>query len=313
MALTIASLVCLIIVGLGGTNKHNDSLNNLYFFRANTTDINVNATDINIPHNALTDAILNQTTSAAKSALDIKDFYRVSLWNYCAGDFDNGNDKVTYCSPHTNEFWFNPIEVWGLNNSVTDQLFSKQLRDGLDAYKEVAKWMFVAYIIALVSTIAEILVGFFALFSRWGSLATTIVSSVSSFFLIAFALTATILYATLTGTFNDAVKKYNIHGSLGHDMYVVVWLAVAFSFGAGLFWLFSSCCCSGRSNRIKYGDTTGRRNTVYEPLDEPQGGRGYGPVNFQSGPGYQAPHHDVPLNDVGNKGTAYEPYRRADV
>ncbi|KAI4127971.1 MAG: hypothetical protein LQ338_002937 [Usnochroma carphineum] len=317
MALTIASLVCLIIVGLGGTNKDNSNLNNLYFFRANTTDIVVTPEDLgedigkNIPHNALTDAIINQTTNAAKTALGVKDFYHISLWNYCAGDLDNGKDKVTYCSPHKNEFWFNPVEVWGLNNTNIDHLFSKELRDGLNAYRITAKWMFIAYIVALVSTIVEILVGFFALFSRLGSLATTIVSTISSFFLIAFALTATILYATLMGSFNEALKKYNIHGSLGHSMYVVAWLAVAFSFGAGIFWLFSSCCCSGRSNKIKYGDASGKKG-AYERVDSPYGHR-EGPANFQTGPGYQAPHHGVPLGNFGQKNTAYEPYRSADV
>ncbi|KAL8951988.1 MAG: hypothetical protein Q9222_002080 [Ikaeria aurantiellina] len=311
MALTIASLICLIIVALGGTNKNSDTYNNLYFFRANTTDINVDPSDLNIPHNALTDALLNQTTDVVKDAVGVKDFYHVSLWNYCSGDFDNGTDKVTFCSPRRNEFWFNPVEVWGLNNTGVDQIFSKELRHGLDVYKTTAKWMFVAYVVALVATIVEILVGFFALFSRWGSLATTIVSTISSLFVFVFALTATILYATLMGSFNDAVKKYNVHGSLGHDMYVVMWLAVAFSLGAGMFWLFSSCCCSGRSNRIKYGDNSGR-NGSYERVESPYPRRD-GPVNFQTGPGFQPPHHGVPLNQVGNKGTAYEPYRTTNV
>ncbi|KAL9602452.1 MAG: hypothetical protein Q9219_001877 [cf. Caloplaca sp. 3 TL-2023] len=319
MAFTIASLICLIIVALGGTNKSSSSLNNLYFFRANTTDIVVRPSDISasIPSNPLTDALLNQTTDLAKEALDVKDFYHVSLWNYCAGDFDSGRDKVTYCSPHKNEFWFDPVEVWGLNHTVTDRLFSKELRDGLNAYRTAAKWMFIAYIVALVSTIAEILVGFLALFSRLGSLATTIVSCISSFFLLAFALTSTILYAVLMGAFNDALKKNNIHGSLGRSMYVTVWLAVAFSLAAGVFWLFSSCCCSGRSNRVIYGDESGGkgRKGTYERVDSPFYGQREGAMNFHEGPGFQAPapHHGVPLNQVGKRDTAYEPYRRVDV
>ncbi|KAL8997641.1 MAG: hypothetical protein Q9169_003120 [Polycauliona sp. 2 TL-2023] len=313
MALTIASLVCLIIVGLGGTNKNNANYNNLYFFRANTTNINVTPENlgIDIPNNPLTDAIINKTTDAAKEALDVKDFYHVSLWNYCAGDFDNGQDKVTYCSPRQNQFWFNPVEVWGLNNTGVEKLFSDELRTGLKAYQKAAKWMFIAYVVAIVATIVEIFVGIFALFSRLGSLATTIVSTVSSLFLIGFALTATILYSTLMGSFNEAVKQYNIRGSLGHNMFVVTWLAVAFSFGAGLFWLVSSCCCSGRSNKIKYGDESGRKGK-YERVDSPYGNRNSA-AHFQSGPGYQAPHHGVPLNNVSNKQTAYEPYRTANV
>ncbi len=330
MALTIASLVCLIIVGLGGTNKDNASFNNLYFFRANTSHIDVTPSDLNLPSNPLTDGILNDTTSAATSALGVKNFYHVGLWNYCSGDFTKDNnggmtDHVTFCSPHQNEFWFNPVEVWGLNNTGIDKLFSKELRDGLNTYKTAAKWMFIAYIVALISTIVEILVGFLALFSRLGSLATTIVSTISSFFVIAFALTSTILYATLTGTFNNALKKYNIHGNLGHSVYVDVWLAVAFSFGAGLFWLFSSCCCSGRSDRIKgYGDGESRRKFrdqqgpyQYERVESPiRGGQGYGAPQkgYQSGPGFQAPnaHHGVPLGNVQTRGTAYEPFRHEE-
>ncbi|MCJ1276401.1 hypothetical protein MMC21_004206 [Puttea exsequens] len=328
MALTIASLVCLIIVGLGGTNKNNSSFNNLYFFRANTSDINVDPSLINLPSNDITDKLGNITGGTVKAALDIKDFYHVHLWNYCDGDFGTNStggvsESVTYCSPHTNEFWFNPVSVWGLNNTGVDQFFSKELRAGLATYKTVTKWMFIAYIVALISTIAEILVGFLALFSRLGSVATTIVSTISSLFVVGFALTSTILYATLASTFNSALKKYSIHGSLGHSIYVAIWLAVAFSWAAGLFWLFSSCCCSGRSDRIKgYGDEPGRRRMrhrdapyQYERVESPiRGGLGYGTPQqkFQGGPGFQAPnaHHAMPLGNVGQqRGTAYEPFR----
>ncbi len=324
MALTIASLVCLIIVALGGTNKNNSSFNNLYFFRANTSDITINPSDLNLPDSVTANlpagaaSILDGTTKAATSALGVAEFYHISLWNYCSGSFTKNStggvsDHVTYCSPHQNEFWFNPVEVWHLNNTVVDQLLSKELKAGLNTYKTVAKWMFIAFIVALISTIVEILVGFFALFSRWGSLATTIVSTISTFFVIAFALTSTILYATLTGTFNNALKKYNIHGNMGHSVYVTVWLAVAFSLAAGLFWLFSSCCCSGRSERIKgYGDGPSRRKFrdeqgpyQYERVESPlRGGQGYGAP-------YQTPnaHHGMPLGNVGTKGTAYEPFR----
>ena len=311
MALTIASLVCLVLVGLGGTNKSNATYNNLYFFRANTSTITVDPKDLSLPSNELTNAILGQTTSAVKEALHVYDFYHVSLWNYCAGNFTNAasngssSDNVTYCSAHTNEFWFNPVDVWGLNNTGVDQLFSKELRDGLSAYQTTAKWMFVAYVVALIATLVEILVGFFALFSRLGSLATTIVSSVSSLFFVAFALTSTILYSVLTGTFNDALTKYDIHGNLGHDIYVLVWLGAAFSLGAGVFWLFSSCCCSGRSDRIKgYGDDRGSRDHKYDRVGSPMPLQGYGQP---AAAGYPSSHHMGPVG--AQRQTSYEPFR----
>ena len=313
MAMTIASLVCLVIVGLGGTNKNSDSLNGLYFFRANTSDINVKPSDINLPSNPLTDAILNETTDVAKKAIGIKDFYHVALWNYCDGDFTKNksggwNDHVTFCSPRKSEFWFDPVEVWNLNQTLADHVFSKELKDGLDAYKTASKWMYIAYIVAVISTAVEIVIGISALFSRLGSLATTIVSTVSSVFVVGFALTATILYSTLAGAFNSALKKYNVHGSLGHDIYVWTWLAVLFSFGAGFFWLISSCCCSGRSDRIKGYEDGGRRGAkpvpyVYERMPSPMPAQ---PANFHQGVGYQ--QHGTPLGNM-QRGTAYEPYR----
>lgn len=314
MAATIMSLVSLIVVGMGGTNKDSSALNNLYFFRANTSNIAVNGSLIDLPSNPLTDAILGKASNdVAQKALNIKDFYHVSLWNYCSGDFEKNstgglNDDVSYCSPRQKQFWFNPVDVWHLNNTATDKFFSKELRNGLKAYQSVAKWMYIAYIIAVISTAAEILVGFTALFSRAGSLATTIVSTVSSIFTIAFALTATILYATLTGVFNNALKQYRIRGSMGRTIYIWVWLSVLFSFTAGLFWLFSSCCCSGRSDRIKgYSDGRGggrmRRGKeapyTYERMPSPQ-------------PGFHPAHGGVPMKNMQpGKHTAYEPFRQA--
>lgn len=307
MALTIASLVCLIIVGLGGTNKSNATFNDLYFFRANTSSIVVDPRNLSLPENALTNAVIGEATTAVKDALHVYDFYHVSLWNYCAGNFTNGADNVTFCSPHTNEFWFNPVEVWGLNNTGVDQFFSAELRNGLAAYETTTKWMFIAYMVALIATILEILVGFAALFSRLGSLATTLVSVVSSLFYIAFALTSTILYSVLAGTFNTALTKYNIHGNLGHNIYVAVWLGTAFSLGAGLFWMFSSCCCSGRSDSIKgYGDPRPSRSHKYDRVSSPlppAGGFAYGQ------PGYQQPssHNMGPVG--AQRQTSYEPFR----
>ena len=314
MVLTLISLGLLITVSLGGTNKSNDTLNKLYFFRANTSDFN--ATNEDFTDKAL--ELLTQNNATSVNTTTVYDFYHVSLWNYCAGNFtnstaskDNTNDDVTFCSKHTNEFWFNPVEVWGLNQSVADQLFGKALNDGLKAYRAVAKWMFISYLVAIIATIVEVLVGFLALFSRWGSLATTIVSSVSSFFLLAFALTATILYATLTGTFNTALKKYNIHASVGHNIFVILWLAVAFSLASGLFWLFSSCCCSGRSDKIKgYGDNASRKGVkaertpyTYERVESPFLGQ---TGNAGPAPAY---HQNVPMDNMGHKATSYEPFR----
>lgn len=339
MVLTIASLGLLVAVGLGSTNKNNDGLNNLYFIRANTSSINATNSNIDIPDNFLTKALLNNTSNTASTNTTvIKDFYHVGLWNYCSGDFKNNSksfddknadntDAVTNCTSRKAQFWFNPVEVWGLNQTEADAIFGKELNNGLKAYKSVAKWMYISYIVTIIATAVEVVVGFFALFSRWGSLATTIVSSISSLFLMSFALTSTILYSTLVGTFNHALTKYNIHGTVGHNMFVIIWLAVLLSWASGLFWLFSSCCCSGRSDRIKgYGDpSSGKKNKNggfrgrnapynYERVESPfLGGNNQHPQPsyHQSPPNPQ--FQGVPMQSMGQKNTAYEPFRHEAV
>lgn len=75
--------------------------------------------------------------------------------------------------------------------------------------------------------------------------------------------------------------------------------------------MLSSCCCSGRSNRIKYGDGPSRSRFRdaqgpygYEQVGEPHAG-------YKTGPGFQ-----VPLQNrgtaTGTTSTAYEPFRHEE-
>jgi hypothetical protein len=57
-----------------------------------------------------------------------------------------------------------------------------------------------------------------------------------------------VLFATLTGALETILHPYGIKLSMGDHALVVTWLSVLFSWAATLFWLFSVCCCSGRSN-----------------------------------------------------------------
>lgn len=114
---------------------------------------------------------------AADSSGKIRDFYTVGLWNYCYGDSKDGKDVVDKCSPRKTKFWFDPKEVWELPDNA-EELYPKALNNGLNSYKKAAGWMFIAYIVAIAATAAEILIGITAIFSRWGSFATTICSAV---------------------------------------------------------------------------------------------------------------------------------------
>ena len=88
------------------------------------------------------------------------------------------------------------MQVWGLNDSAIRQYVPKELDNGLSIYSKVVKFMFTIYVVAIATTAAEVLIGIFAIFSRWGSCVTTIISSVCSLLLFPTYLIETPLLLT---------------------------------------------------------------------------------------------------------------------
>ncbi|KAF2454282.1 SUR7/PalI family-domain-containing protein [Lineolata rhizophorae] len=315
MGLTIASLICLLLVFLGGLNKGSSVQTGLYFMQADLSEFTANP-DLDVVDGTDLDNTLLSAFESAQADDDLKDYYNIYIWNYCSGEENNGSPDIDYCSPRKASFWFNPVAVWGLENTNVEQLFPDELQKGLDTYEKVAKWMFAAYSISFFITVGEIVVGLFAICSRWGSFVTTIVSTASSIMTLAAAITSTALYGALVGTFESVLKPYKIHASLGRSSLSVVWLAVGFSWAAGLFWLFSTCCCSGRSSGGKGkgrggdgkrgGVTAEKTPYAYERIGSPF---------LPEGANRSQQHHgaEVPLQNMGQQASAYEPFRHERV
>ncbi|KAF2109309.1 integral membrane protein-like protein [Lophiotrema nucula] len=303
MALTLGSLICLILVFSGQLNKNNSLQRDLYFFKANTSQFVSNPDNEAVDEaNKYFDNDLLKALQGAVSTNDLQDFYLVGLWNYCEGNQDDktGKETVTKCSKREANYWFNPIEVWDLENTTAQKLFPDKMKDGLDVYRKVSKWMFAAYVIAICLTAAEFVVGIFAIFSRWGSLVTTIVSTAQTIFIMAAAITSTALYGTLVGVFETVLKPYEIKASTGSKMLSVLWIGVAFSIASGFFWLISVCCCSGKSGHKKV--VVEKTPYTYERVASPYLGAA------QHG-------HEMhpPVAGHGTSGSAYEPYRAQHV
>ncbi|OJD18128.1 hypothetical protein AJ78_01846 [Emergomyces pasteurianus Ep9510] len=315
--LTIGALVCLILVGLGMT-KTSSPLNSIYFVKADLKDADFDSAGL--PQDLLS---FTKSLQQADGKGDLHDFYLIGLWNHCYGEYENGQYKIVKCTDRKTKYWFNPIAEWDLegyikNKDDADKFLPDSLDKGLSAYKKVASWMFIAFVVTAAATGVELLVGVSAIFSRWGSLVVTIVSAVSSFFFFATAITATAMYAALTAAVNASLKPYNVHASLGKNMFAILWLGVAFSLASGVFWLFSVCCCSGRSpyNHSNGGSNGmgGRRNRgitaektpyTYERVSDPYGGAGSG----GAAPFMPTAAGNGPPAGVSGRDTAYEPFR----
>lgn len=178
----------------------------------------------------------------------MKDYYTIYLRGYCGW---NGDDTYANCSSPKAIFWFDPVTIWGLDSNTTglsiEELLPSDLRTGLSTYEKVSKAMSIVYLVALAATAATVLVGISAIFSRWGSLATTFFAAASGIFLLAGSVVATALFATLKTVLNKELEdEYGMHTSFGNKGYIATWVGTAFAVGAGFFWLLSVCCCTGR-------------------------------------------------------------------
>lgn len=212
MALTIASLICTIIVEMGGWDSSSTTLNNMYFLQVNMSDLDVaGASD------AAKTTDLDTILANAKSSLNST--YQIHLWNYCTSTMSKP-DEISWCSPRKSEFVFDPVKIWNLNSDATataasaaassvaasnpslageaaaaassaaaeaksqaedleNNILGDSTKKALDVYRSVAKWQFIAYEVSFWTTLATIVLGILAIFSRWGSLLTWILSIVS--------------------------------------------------------------------------------------------------------------------------------------
>jgi hypothetical protein len=306
MALTLASLICFVMVMLGQTPWKGNSApatstgRELYFVKANTANMTLDSQSVLDklpdgiqPNNDFLDALRGKADSK-----ELKDFYQVGLFSYCEGDTDEktGANKITYCSARKFQFYFDPLKVWGMNGTSLQAALGDKYDDGMNVYKKVAGWMNWAFVIVIVLTPVEFIVGFFAIFSRWGSFVTTIISTAQTIFAIAAATTATATYGTLTGVFKTALDPYNIDIDMGSQMLSTLWLGVAFSIGSGFFWLISVCCCSGKSSHKKM--VVEKTPYTYERVASPA---------FGGQQGHQM--QQWPSNNKQTSQTAYEPFR----
>merc|ERR1712072_1345124 len=294
--LTLASLVCILIVMLAGvTNKSLD------MFEIRTANLSISSSSLEnlidltkrapVPGDslsALTVAGLSPNTGDNITAADLglADSYKVSLWNYCATTGSNTNCTKAEFDWAASKLNTSTVEATASALTGTTVSLPSELKTALKTFKTFSKWTEVVYIIAFFTCVAELFLGLFGFCSRAGSCLTFIISGLS---------TATIILAT-------------------------TWLAAAFSIGAGMFWMLTICCCaadhSGNSKRKSRGADDHEKlipTGAYQRVDDNQhfnqgyAGQQHGIYNPQQNTEYGVPMHNVKPMARGGNG-AYEPY-----
>jgi hypothetical protein len=199
MVLTIASLVALAFLEASGWSP-GSPLNNNYLMSVDFSNFTV--ADAGSVSNSTE---LTAALTLAEASGQLKETYRVYLWNYCSANKTSGD--IDYCSDRQSGFVFDPVEQFALNatdaevptgtssgdNAITsainnakenaqefqDNVLGDAASGAMKVYKRVAKWNFIAYQVAFWTTVITIVVGLLAICSRWGSLCTWIMAIVS--------------------------------------------------------------------------------------------------------------------------------------
>lgn len=306
MLLTIASLACTVLIMAGGTKSSNAWISNIYFFRIDTREITT-VESLDILPGDLDNGVL-KTGFKAGEELGLDDFYTAHLWNYCSGKITVDGDKedweVTNCGKPKTTFHFDIFQIFKLDSEengkegITEDEIPDNVKKVNKAIKVVSNVMVAMFCCGVVATVVTFIVGWFGLLSRWGSCVTTIFADVAFFFILSGSIIATALYATLKEGFNRALDDFGAVATLNNRTLVIMWLGVGFAFGAALFWMMSTCCCSGRSKKImesspRSGGTYEKAPYTYERVAAP-----YAPTSQIHSSGAQT-------------GVGYEPYRHA--
>ncbi|KAH6650246.1 SUR7/PalI family-domain-containing protein [Chaetomium tenue] len=331
--LTLASLVAMLVAGLSGLADKS-----LYMFRVNVTDLSLspasvsrilegtgfNASsfdDIDLPDVDLPDLSKidipdinidvgkrqTQTENITAADLGLYDLYDVNIWNYCyttqngTRDCTKGKFDWAATALNTTTGDFNSmLTATGLNVTLP-----KEITDAVRAFGTVSKWTQVVFIIAYVTLGIELFFGLFANCSRAFSCVTWLIATLATIATGAAAGLATATAVIVVGAMKASAEIYGVEAELNTRFLATVWIGVAFAIAAGLFWMFTICCC-------KPDHSSSRRSR----------GRGEESEKFiQSGPGYQRLSEPAgyqggyakPYGNAPQATGAYEPYSHARV
>ncbi len=277
--LSIAAAVVGVILVIPTADK--PVLRDLYFVRINSSSIKVGG-----------DAAIGALVTSLAQSVGLADFYSSGLWNSCNGKFINKTKtdtgfNITSCTKPSIDYYFNPVQtleqqlLQGYTINVPSEVTA-----ALASVKKLSKGLFAGYIGGTAASVVEIFVGLFAFASKWGSGVTAVVGILACILYVAAAVIATVMFSEIVNAFNGYAGQFGVTASIGKQVLVLSWVAVALSGAAAFFWIFTCCC--GRTTRT-------RRSTEadYTPMLEK-------PSQFQQQPYAQGYSQGIPYSHYGH-------------
>lgn len=259
-------------------------------------------------------AVDNLGATINAKSLGLADYYRVSLWGYCS--WTDGTRKCTDAKFDWASKEFNSSSYKTITSAEgTTVTLPSEITTALKTFGHVSKWTQVVYIIAILSAAVELVFGIFAICSRIGSCCTSIICAIATTAIIGASILATVQASVVVGAVKASAKIYGVEGSISTKYLGFTWAAAAFSLGAGLFWLFTTCCCGSDSKSSKGKSGWGKRSSKHNDSEKliPGTARGYQRVGDDHSTSY-APQSGLPMHNVQpQRANAYEPYSHSRV
>jgi len=294
--LTLGSLICILIVMTAGMASKNIDMFSITPKNLSLTLDNLKS--ISGDNNNLNVGQFGSADITAKT-LGLQNGYQVYMWNYC---YQNATNNATWCSKASFNWAAKALNVTAIQGNISAAAIAATgqnvtiphtITDALKAYITISRWIQVVYIIAVITTALELIVGLFGFCSRIASCLTYFISALSTLSIIVASSGATAAAVVIVGALDGTVKKYGVGEQVDHRFLIITWLAAALSLAGGLFWIFSACCCAAdRPHR------RGEEKGPYTPIHiVNQNGMGGGPAPYTGGAAAQ------------RTGGGYEPYR----
>ncbi|KAK8215215.1 hypothetical protein M8818_002226 [Zalaria obscura] len=246
--LLLVSVVFLILVEIGNTQKSQKVLTDIYFIKLDLS---------NIAPQSIPNAVL--LNSIART-LGLHDFYQVGLWNFCEGY--NG-DGVTDCSSPETLYWFNPVEIL-VNELLSGATISlpTDVTNILNIIKVASAWMFGLFLSGACLTFLLIPILPLSVFSRLLTLPIALFTLLAAILTTVATVIATVMFIIMRNAFTS-VTELNIGATLGTEMFAFMWIASATAILAALVQVGLCCCCASRRD-VRLGKKKGSRKAWNE-------------------------------------------------
>ncbi|KAF5713869.1 integral membrane protein [Fusarium mundagurra] len=321
--LTVGSIIFLLVGALAGVADKS-----LYIFRIDVKNLSISPADVgniidnldlkNLKLDTRDVPVIEERADKVKDnitaeLLGLDKYYDINLWGFCKTDSD-GKRKCEKPEFDWANKKLNTSYLIGADKNVQIEL-PDEIQDALKAFKTVTKWTQVVYIAAFIALAAEIILGIFSNCSRIFSCLTWIVAGIASTLVIAAVVLSGVFAGTVVGAVEGTAKFYGVKGDINGRFFACVSIAAAFAIAAGLFWMFTICCCKPESrsrdkkNRRSDGEKllggATNKHGSYAPLgDDHEMQTGYYNHN-QSQSQYGAPRYP---SGTARSDLAYEPY-----